>query len=116
MSENRYPVHSSHPVPTPSGRGCVVTAQPRPGPYRDGVSGRRRRGEEISTPSPVPAAKRDTNWTSITIEQYRALDDAGRLRRPLTDRPVGHYTSAKREAQEQASAAMPTTPSPGGPR
>jgi hypothetical protein len=63
------------------------------------------------SPSTHPATRRP-NWTAMTLEDYRSLD----LTRPLTDSPIGRYTSARREVDAEISAAMPSTPKPGGPR
>lgn len=59
---------------------------------------------------------RAPSWASMTLEQHRALDAAGRLRRPITDTPIGETTAGRRAVDANSSAAIPTTPSTGGPR
>jgi hypothetical protein len=108
-------VPSSHPVPTPSGRGVRVPPQPRPTPYRDGVGGRTEpRSKDID---PVPSRRGFKIVTAprtyaMTKAEYDALD----LSRPLTDSPIGAATTRRRQMDADISAGMPTTPNPGGPR
>jgi hypothetical protein len=53
----------------------------------------------------------------ITLAQYRALEDAGRLRRPLTDYPLGAATEGKRanDASYSALHTVHDSPVPDGP-
>jgi hypothetical protein len=41
----------------------------------------------------------------ITLEQYRQLEEAGKITRPLSDGPVGWTTAARRDNDAAASAA-----------
>ena len=50
--------------------------------------------------------------TTITASEYQALEDAGRIRRPLTDRPIGDASSDRRAASAAASAIFTEPPSP----
>ena len=54
----------------------------------------------MSTVRPLPQE-------ALTLEQYRELDTAGRITRPITDPPIGGSPGAKerRERDAHASAA-----------
>jgi hypothetical protein len=41
----------------------------------------------------------------MTLEQYRQLEAEGKITRPLSDKPIGAYTTARRENDAAASAA-----------
>jgi len=54
----------------------------------------------MSTVRPLPQE-------ALTLEQYRALDAAGRITRPITDPPIGgsHTAKERRKRDAHASAA-----------
>jgi hypothetical protein len=47
-----------------------------------------------------------------TLAEYRQLEDAGHITRPLTDPPLGATTSAKRAVTAELSAIHTAKPSP----
>lgn len=52
---------------------------------------------------------------ALTLAEYRALEAAGAIQRPLTDAPIGGSTATKRAADDAASRAWdePDRPSLG---
>lgn len=48
----------------------------------------------------------------LTLEEYRALEDAGLITRPITDDPIGRHTAGKRALDAEASATMTPNPQP----
>lgn len=50
--------------------------------------------------------RKNVNPDSMTLKEYRQLDEDGKITRPLTDYPVGSYTSVKRDNDAAASRAF----------
>jgi len=43
---------------------------------------------------------------AITLEEYRRMEEAGELTRPLTAEPIGRYTAPKRATDARNSEAV----------
>jgi hypothetical protein len=48
-----------------------------------------------------PHYRRNDDWKSMTLDEYRAVDAT--RRRPITDAPIGGWTSSKRDTDGVAS-------------
>ena len=47
---------------------------------------------------------------ALTLDEYRALEAAGKIRRPITDRAIGATTATRRTADAIASSLVTTLP------